>query len=193
MERVRRYADEMRAEQAVVALRAHGIGATVVGHHTQPLISMGKIDNPWVGFDVVVGRGDRERAEEVLREHDATVAEFEEGWEEEASRVALRELDAEVYGVSCPGCGEWLGLETDLERCPGCGEDVDVVELVVTVHGPEVLEGVESASVVRLERMRRDVTRCAECGGDLDGLGLRGRCPGCGRLFDKDEMHGGRV
>ncbi len=192
MERVRRYADEMRAEQAAGALRAQGIDARVVGHHTQQLISM-KLASRWLGFDVVVASGDRERAEAALLEHESSDAEFEEGWEEEASRVSLRDLDAEVYGVSCPGCGEWLGLETERERCPGCGDEVDVVELVVKVHGPEVLEGVEPEEVVMLERTRRGVTRCEECGEDLDGLGMRGRCPKCGRLFDKDEMRGGRV
>lgn len=203
MQRVRRYSDELRAQEAAGALRAHGIPAEVVGHHTQPLMSVGVLGVAWTGYDVVVlAKEDRGRAEAVLVELEGTKPVLEEGWEDEASRVDLSELDEEEYGVSCPACGEWLALKTELESCPGCGDDVDVVELVVRRHGPEVLAGEGGEVMDRVERMNRLIaarsaagerSRCEECGCDLGGMPVRGRCPECGRLFDKDEMRGGRV
>lgn len=199
MEPVRRYTDEMRAQDAARVLRAHGIAAEVVGEHTQPMMAIGVLGRMWTGYDVIVlTRDDRARAEAVLREHDRTMPELEEGWEEEASLVDLSALDEEAHGVSCPACGEWLGLRDDLVRCPACGEAVDVVELVVRRHGPEVLGGAGGESEEMVELIRSGAAShtaalCEECGRDLSGLARRGRCPECGRLYDKDEMRGGRV
>lgn len=188
MERVRRFADELRADQAAAYLRAHGVAAEVVGHHTQRLLGMGHLRNPWTGFDVVVQRGGREQAELLLEEMERSTPQFEEGWEDEASRVDLSMLDESLHAVSCPECGEGLALDATVEACPECGESVDVVELVVQAHGPEALDG-EVPSVARApHRETREEMACGECGSDLSGLPVRGRCPGCGALFDKQEM-----
>lgn len=189
MERVRRFADELRAEQAAAYLRAHGVAAEVVGHHTQRLLGMGQIRNPWMGFDVVVQREGREQAELLLEEMERSTPQFEEGWEDEASRVDLSMLDESLHGVSCPECGEGLALDAALEACPVCGVEVDVVELVVQAHGPEALDAKSASVGSAARRETRDRVACGECGSDLSGLPVRGRCPGCGALFDKQELH----
>ena len=202
MHLVRRYQKVFEAESMAAALREQGINCAVVGHHTQATIGVEGGRLPWFGYDLVVlHKEDVGNANRMIDELQAEMVEPDEGWED-ASRPDLTALVGTGVDVACASCGVQLPLDAALELCPACAEPVDVVELLVEKHGPEILDacyGIEPVqhtpgvngkgrpepnydpALVRLP--------CASCGTML-GEGISGRCPSCGTLYDKRDMLG---
>jgi hypothetical protein len=200
MHMVRRYQKVFEAESMATALREQGINCAVVGHHTQATIGVEGGRIPWFGYDLVVlQKQDIDPARQMIEELDAELLEPEAGWED-AARPDLSALEGMRLSVDCIACGMELPLDASLENCPGCGEAVDVVERLVEMHGPEVLDacyGIEpqqtgggvNAMGVEPDDYDPALVRlpCAGCGVIL-GEGLSGRCTNCGTLFDKRDM-----
>lgn len=205
MHLVRRYQRVFEAESMANALRDQGINCAVVGHHTQAAIGVEGGRLPWFGYDLIVLRkSDVDIAKRMIHELEAELVEPEEGWED-ASRPDLSELEGTGLVVRCESCELALPLDERLEECPACSAPVDVVDLLVRAHGPEVLDacyGVESGSaggggsgVSAMGAPEGDYDPalvrlpCAGCGAIL-GEGISGRCPSCGTLYDKRDMLG---
>lgn len=190
MIRLRRYADEMMAERAAAFLRDEGIPAVVVGHHIQGTIAVPNLRFAQVQL-MVPSEAHRERAEELLEQFENEPIELDADWEQDAT-PELGGLDLSRFDLSCPSCGYDLSRLASEGACPECGQEYDFAALIIRRHGPEALEGCfepiegeEREQPVVARRGRRE--RCRTCGEDLSGMAVRGRCPGCGSLFDKEQ------
>jgi rubrerythrin len=183
MERVRRYGSLVHAEQAAAYLNACGIPARVVGHAMETYFSA-----QHKNLDVMVlFKGHKEKAGQLLDELEADPAVLEEDWEDEAA-PDLSQLDPQRFAVACPGCGQTLPMDESLEACPTCDRRVDVARLIVERHGPEALmDAYDEPRKASLDVEGISVP-CGFCGYELIGLDARGRCPECGSLYDKDEL-----
>jgi len=200
MHLVRRYQRVFEAEGMAIALREQGINCAVVGHHTQGAIGMEGGKLPWFGYDLVVHlKQDIGPARRMVAELEAEGFTPEDGWED-ASRPDLSALEGKGLKVRCQSCELALPLDETMEQCPACMAEVDVVDLLVRAHGPEVLDacyGVENqaSGVHAQESPERDYDpatmqqRCDGCGGAL-GEAISGRCPSCGTLYDKRDERG---
>jgi len=188
MIRVRKYRSSIVAEAAAGHLRASGIPAMVVGHHIQSAISIGFLK--FAQLDVVVPtRAHVPEADRLLDEFEADSEAFDEGELDEAMVADLSKLDPGVT-VDCPSCGRRLPLEHGVDACPACADPVDVLELIVTEHGPDALADcyeAEPAEPTEADVRAYDLA-CAQCRYSLAGLEQRGRCPECGTLYDKLEI-----
>jgi len=190
--RVRRYSDPFVAEQAAQWLRSHGVPAEVVGHHVQSALPIAGLK--FTQLDVVVPiAAQKAEALRLLEEFDETPAVLDEDWET-GSAPDLSLLDAGAFDAPCPSCGSALPLDAALAWCPSCGEGVDVVEVLVSRHGPEALAGCYAEEAAPGGREARGLDPvsfagpCPSCGGTLAGMPVRGRCTRCGALYDKDEI-----
>ena len=200
MHLVRRYQRVFEAESMATALREQGINCAVVGHHTQAAIGMEGGKLPWFGYDLIVlQKHDVEPARKMVAELESEGFTPEEGWED-AARPDLSVLEGTGLMVRCGSCELALPLDETMTECPACREPVDVVELLVQAHGPEVLDacyGVESPAASVHSRDASDgdydpaLVRlpCTGCG-EILAEGISGRCPSCGTLFDKRDMLG---
>ncbi|MDX2115581.1 MAG: hypothetical protein SFZ24_08175 [Planctomycetota bacterium] len=197
MVRVARYSSDVIAEAAAAFLRANGISARVVGQmlpETVVRLTGGGLSTR--ALDVMIASRDlKEQALALLQQFDETPVELDVNWEEH-TKPDLSRLPEGVE-VACPRCGESLAVCPPAETCPGCGGAVDVVELLIATHGPDVLAacfdseegdgnaagpGALSASAVR---------RCRACRGVFESESARGRCPLCGSLYDAGVPGGG--
>lgn len=182
MIRLRRFRDEVSAENAAAFLRDNGINAAVVGDHVATAFGSGL--TRFFGVDLIVPTGtDRAEAERLLEEFASEPIEMDEGWED-AALPDLSGLDPVTHGVSCPHCAVALPLDGALESCPSCSRPVDVAWLVAQTHGPEALAGCYEDDSVMGFALKGDGASCSFCGYNLRGLALRGRCPECGSLYD---------
>lgn len=181
MIRLRRFASRLQAEHAAMFLRRNDINAIVVGDYVQ--VSMGAATPKMLQVELMLLDADRrDEAEALLLEFDSEPIELDPDWETE-SQPELAGLDLSQFDLSCAFCGyDLAGLE-EAGVCPECAAAYDHLGLIVARHGPEALEALY-AGVPALAWVKRD--RCRECGGDITNLPTRGRCPNCGRLFDKD-------
>lgn len=181
MIRLRRFASRIQAEHAAMFLRRNHINAIVVGDFVQSV--WGVLTPKMLQVELMLLDPDRrEEAERLLDEFDQNPIELEPGWEEE-SQPELTGLDLSRFDLSCPGCGEDLSDLDAVGLCPNCSGEYDLLELIVARHGPEALEALY-AQAPTLQWVRRH--RCKECGHDITALPTRGRCPSCGKLFDKE-------
>lgn len=193
MYRIRNYDNPIEAQDAVMWLLRHGVLASVVGDHTATL-------GPYAGFTAKHGAGlhtvaialerQRELATELLAALETEPASFEHGWEE-LSVPDLSGLDPALL-PPCPGCGAILPADAAADNCPSCGFDVDVLGLIATAHGPEIIEPLlDTRALLPADEAFDDealAAMAADCGGcayPLDGLSRSGVCPECGRRYDK--------
>ena len=186
MVRVARYTSMVLAEQAAMWLRDEGIEASVVGHHVHDInISLDR--RP---YEVVVAnKEDAPRANQLITERAARDPEIEAPVviEEGEWRPDLSGLDQAKFGVRCPGCDTALPMDGTLEACPACATPVDLVDLIVTTHGPEAFEAMDpdEASARESGVIGWDA-RCESCKASLRGQTFTGRCAACGSLYAVD-------
>ncbi|MAY75213.1 MAG: hypothetical protein CMJ31_10940 [Phycisphaerae bacterium] len=101
----------------------------------------------------------------------------------------------------CPNCGTTLPPDAALTACPSCAEPVDVVELIVTQHGPEALEpcyaaghpsatstGVTEPTWPTDETLASLPLTCPACRAPLIDLAPEGACPACANPYNKRAM-----
>jgi len=185
MDVVVRMQDSVSAQQLVDFLRAQGVACTVAG---------GLLDSagPFSGVFkaqysiVVLDRSSLTRARELTAEYLATLPDLDESWEAD-SEPDLSLLHPSLL-PRCPACSyALLALPAD-SSCPACHKPMDLLALVLAEHGPEALiECYEprERSPDDEEALRAMDLPCPGCRYSLRGLDPRGRCPECGRPYDK--------
>lgn len=143
---------------------------------------------PIATYRLHVPSTDRERSNTLLQDFDTELkgeVPIHEHW---AERPALQLLSPEL-APPCPKCGRVLALDADLNQCPACDTQVNVEELVVDLHGPEVLvDAYESEPILDDSSAMAVPAHCSKCDYVLLGLGITGKCPECGSDFNKDEI-----
>ncbi|MCC5787947.1 MAG: hypothetical protein JJU33_14735 [Phycisphaerales bacterium] len=134
-----RYQTRFEADSAAELLRREGVNATAVESVDTLAVLMGVSVDTRGRFAVYIAdKRDKELAELLLEDFYADPPEFEDGWEEQAE-PDLSMLDPSL-APQCPACGVTLPLDAGARVCRGCRTPVDVIELLVERHGPEVLE-----------------------------------------------------
>lgn len=191
MIRLRRFASRLDAEHAAAFLRRRGAPVVVVGDYVNTMFG-GLVAPKMLQVELMLlDPGQRERAEALLTEFDSVPIELDPDWEDE-SCAALAGADLSVCDLRCPNCRCELAVSSDdPERavCPACGKEYDVLELIVARDGPEALDAfgvTDEVTPMTPATPRPRPARCRECRADITMLPTRGRCPHCGRLFDKD-------
>jgi len=189
MFRVRRYRSILVAEQAAEFLRSRGVPAAVVGIHGPDVIGLAGFG----GFQdtaldlVIVSKGLRAAAEKLLQEFHTQPRAVEGEWEH-LTEPDMSKLDDDVT-VRCAQCGAEMLANQAHETCTSCGWTLNIVELVVQQHGPDVLAECYECEPEQGELdAAQYVVPCPSCGAALDGEDVRGRCSGCGALYDKEEI-----
>ena len=191
MIRVRRYNDPFVAEQAAQWLRSHGVPAEVVGHHVQNALPVTGLK--FTQLDILVPlKEQKDEALRLLDEFERTPATLDEDWESQ-STPDLSALDPSVFDAPCPSCAAPLPLDAALRVWPACAAPGDVGGARVARHGPGArAAGYASDPTTDAGARAIDVVAyagpCEPCGATLAGLPVRGRCPRCGALYDKDDM-----
>lgn len=182
MIRLRRYASRLHAEHAAMFLRERGIAATVVGDFVN-LMFGGPMAPRMLQVELMLLDPERrDEAEALLSEFETEPIELDPGWEEQAFNE-LAGADLSAFDLTCPSClFDLAGLEP-AGVCPECGGEYDAATIIVARHGPEALAAIfeQTPAPAPVRRFA-----CRDCRTDITALPTRGRCPDCGRLFDKD-------
>lgn len=183
MIRLRRFASRLHAEHAAMFLRRGGVQAVVVGDYVNQMFG-GPVAPKMLQVELMLVNADqRDEADRLLEVFESEPIELEPGWEDEAT-PELAGLDLSAFDLTCPGCGYDLGELEVVGLCPECGGEYDAASLIFSRHGPEALEALFTGEPAAPARSPR--ARCRECKEDLTALPVRGRCPACGLLYDKE-------
>lgn len=146
MHELARYHSLVHAEHAASYLREQEVPAMVVGH----MDTLGGISpdlRPRGQYVLMIGDSDdaelaKTLLEELAYELEQSQAAHERAGDEpdpEPEPIDLSHLN-ETYAPSCPRCGFDLPLDPTVTACNACAAEVDIVELLVHRHGPEVLD-----------------------------------------------------
>lgn len=113
-------------------------------------------------------------------------ASYDPDWELTVQVPDLSRLNDSV-AQACPSCTKTLPMDPLLERCPSCDAEVDVVELIVARHGPEMLASCypEPEFPVADDVLFWAPVPCPKCAYQLAGLDIEGACPECGKAYNK--------
>lgn len=185
MRRLRTFISETEANACAMFLRSHGIAAGVLGQHAANLFPR----NRRIGYRIelmLLMDSQWERAQELLAEYDANPIELESAWEEQ-TEPDLSKLDESITHADCQRCGEPFPLDGSVGHCPGCQAELDIVECIIETHGPEALVDCYPSSHSAFDAAMLDLP-CVHCEQTLKGLPPRGKCPRCGKVYDKEAM-----
>lgn len=168
-------------------LRNHGILARVLGH-LDPLAGISPYRCEITPYSVVIADKNDEVDTYAILETLTGVRDDDDGTWEEQAQPDLSRLDP-ALAPACPGCGQLLALTQTADHCPRCACAVDLVELVVASHGPDVLArcyacGDPSDDLPAILLDQAPVS-CPKCRYGLRGLDPVGACPACGEPYDK--------
>lgn len=134
---VRRYQRSLDAIAAVHYLRAHGIPATHITRADEGA-AFPPIDRNGRNEVIVSDEQTRRAAEPLLDEMESEPARFDPGWEAASDRPDLTRLDPSIT-IPCPWCESDLPRDASITDCPHCNEPVDILDLLVHRHGPDIL------------------------------------------------------
>lgn len=182
MIRLKRFANRLHAEHAAIFLRRNGVDAIVVGDFVQDLLG-GSFAPKILQVELMLSdASQKDDADRLLEEFENVPIELEPDWEQEA-QPELSGVDLSPFDLTCLGCSYNLAGLARIGLCPECGHEYDFVSLIVTRHGPEALASLFAHAPDHTWKPR---VRCNECRRDITDLPVRGRCPACGKLFDKE-------
>ena len=183
MIRIRRYNSPVAAELAKTFLRRHGVEARVMGHYVTEFHVPGMNKG---GFELMLLSDDqKEQAEALLDEYDADEIHLDENWEEETPDLSRLPGGVEP---TCSACNATLPADVTLTECTQCKQPVSIVERLIDMYGPDVLADCFEAPEFDDDASEVRDVRCPQCRTTLHTLPVRGRCPSCGSLYDKDEL-----
>lgn len=154
------------ADALVACLADEAIDAAVVSR-VDPYLST------HTNFDVLLRTADDlALAQSILETFHTTSSELAEPLDEQFV-PDLTHLDPSLL-PDCPGCNNPLPPDASLTFCPRCNTPVDIIDLIITRHGPEAFASPPDP-----------VSRfcCARCGYPRRGLPDPEICPECGTPF----------
>lgn len=174
------------ARQAASYLVNNGIPATILGE--QDAFGGGGAYGSGGQYTVVVEDAYKDAAKDMLNHMDQIPVEKDPDWESQI-RPDLSMLDAATT-APCPSCSEDLPLDASVTKCPRCAAPVDVVEVLVARHGPEVLDACfpDLQEDIPADVLDASLIDCPGCGYSLTGLAHRGQCPECGADYSKQDI-----
>jgi hypothetical protein len=173
------------AQQLATFLIGRGVPATVHGG-LDPLAGAGWISNTG-RFTVNVDVSTLARARELAAEFAASRPAPEPGWEADVALPDLSILQGRVE-APCPACNHPLPLDPTISACPSCKAPADPVEVLIALHGPEILDACYSQKADPADEDLRASGIACPCGYGLTGLQESGICPECGNRYSKKSI-----
>jgi hypothetical protein len=163
-------------------LRGHDVQAIVVGDYVNAILGPASPKMLQVEL-MLLEPAQRDLAGQLLEEFDSAPIELDADWERQAE-PELHHIELACFDLRCTGCLYDLAGLSQSGVCPECGGEYDFLALIVARHGPEALEAIFGSAPDMSNFARRRF--CKECSEDITSLPVRGRCPQCGKLFDKE-------
>jgi len=182
--RVATFVSAIEAQNAVLYLLEHGVVSRV--HIPIEDAQFYRLRPGQMGAMEIHLADERERelAEALIAEWRA-LPKVEHGTWDDQAEADLSRLDPALT-VTCAGCRAELPRATE-GACPSCAEPFDLLERVVSLHGPEALDDCypDPEPIVPDHVAIPAAVPCPSCGYALADLPVVGRCPECGRDYDK--------
>jgi len=181
---VRAYPSLMLARQAAEWLVQHGIAARSVGEND----AFGGVGPISGSYPIMVDESCEPAATQLLDEWDRLPPLSPADWERQT--VPDLALLAPGTPAPCPSCGRQLPLDAAVSRCPACRAAVSVVDVLMSLYGPDVFQWCypDSSEPMAPEVLDTLDFLCPGCRYPLRGLPLAGYCPECGRPYSKQAI-----
>lgn len=191
MKRIATFASPVVAQHAVLYLLEHGVIARVhmpVGDAAFFRVRPGHTGSVEVHL---ADAQEHDLAQALLAEWQAQPLPVAGSWDEQAD-PDLSLLDPALT-ITCAACRAELPRPRPghppepTGACPACSAPFDLLDRVVTQHGPEALDACypEPEPIVPEHVADAAPVSCPACGYALADLPRAGRCPECGRDYDK--------
>ncbi len=184
---LRRYRRILDARAAALYLWRHGVVAMIHNPINDsktfvPTFDAGEIEV------LIADKRERELATALLEEltlpGDGEAEATDEDWEPASPDLSL--LDAALAPI-CPSCKTVQPLDAAVSACAACRAELDVIELLIAKHGPDVLEPCYPDEPLDLEEhvLIAAPVPCDRCDYTFGSLPVQGLCPECGEPYDK--------